>query len=129
MQKIFIILLIIPTYIYAVYNPFFTELPVKKQEITEYQAPQPTPTKTYKPIQMTPRKSIEMTYFGFIESIKGEYALVAFNDKNIILQANDSLYDDEQVYKITKVTSNYILLKDNFGRVETVYFSSEEQKR
>ena len=49
-------------------------------------------------------------------------------DKNIVINKNDSLYNDEEIFKIGKITSNYILLKDRQGRVQTVYFSSEDNK-
>ena len=107
--------------IYASYNPFFQETKVfipKQQNIQ----------KSTKPIVYKPkptRKNIQMTYFGFIHSKKGKFALVNFQNKNIIIRVNDSLYIDEQIFKIDKITSNYILLKDRYHRFQTVYFSSQ----
>jgi len=120
MQKILIII-ILYVEIFASYNPFFQEIKVsvpKKQNIHKT-----TKTIVYKP--KPTRKNIQMTYFGFIHSKKGKFALVNFQNKNIIIRANDSLYIDEQIFKINKITSNYILLKDRYNRFQTVYFSSQ----
>ncbi|MCF6339434.1 MAG: hypothetical protein L3J10_01620 [Sulfurimonas sp.] len=129
MQKIFVILAILPTFIYASYNPFFSDktLPpkptVQKQEVKIIiQKPKPKP----KPIPT--RQNINMTYSGFIESTKGKFALVNFDEKNIVIKKNDSLYLNEKIFKITKITSNYILVSDKHCRVQTVYFTSDEKQ-
>ncbi len=90
---------------------------------------QKTVVKHYTPRQRQKRKTIEMTYFGFIESNKGIFALVKFNKKNIVIRKNDSVYHDDEVFKIKKITSNYILIRDKKGRAETVYFSSAQAER
>ncbi len=125
MQKIIILLLIVPTFIYASYNPFFSDdkpdippAPVVKTVI-EVVKPKPVPE----------RKNIKMTYFGFVESKKGKFALVSFNNKNIVIRQADSLYLDEQIFKVISITSNYILFSDRRSRKQTVYFSSEENQQ
>ncbi|MEA3371697.1 MAG: hypothetical protein U9Q40_10190, partial [Campylobacterota bacterium] len=124
--KILLIFVVIPTFIYAAYNPFFRDskpeqtLNVRPKEI------QKTVIQHYKPRPKQKRKTIKMTYFGFIESNKGIFALVRFKQKNIVIRKNDSLYDDDEVFKIKKITSNYILIRDRKGRAETVYFSSAQ---
>jgi len=75
-----------PTIIYAAYNPFFSD---KKATESANQIQKPKP----KPIPQ--RKSLKMTYFEFIESTKGKFALVSFNSQNIVIRKNDSLYIDE----------------------------------
>ena len=123
MQKIFILFFISVTLIYAAYNPFFSD----------EQAPKTTKTQKVQYIkQVIPakpipaRKSIKMEYIGFIESKKGIFALVTFKDKNIVIRNGDSLYIDEKAFKVKKITSNYILLRDRHYRMQTVYFSSEK---
>jgi len=128
MQKIFVIFAILPTFIYASYNPFFSDKtlppkPVKKQEVKIIiQKPKPKP----KPIPK--RQNIKMTYSGFIESTKGKFALVNFNGKNIVIKKDDSLYLNEKIFKIFKITSNYILIQDRHCRTQTVYFTSDESR-
>ena len=123
MHKILFVLTIVSTLVHALYNPFFVEdkpperIQIQKKEIVY---------KEKKPV--VARKNIDMTYFGFVSSNIGEFALVSFNGKNIIISQNDSLYNNEDIFKIGKITSNYILLKDRQGRRQTVYFSSEENK-
>ena len=124
MQKKVLVLAIIPSLIYAAYNPFFTEkksIDQPKKEIIRI---------IEKPKQPLPqRKNIEITYFGFVESKKGKFALVSFNDKNIVIRQRDSLYLNEQIFKVKQITSNFILFTDKHYRVQTVYFSSEIQRQ
>lgn len=122
MGKIFIIS-ILSVVIYASYNPFFQE---NTKQISQKKAYKQTKNIVYKP--RPTRKNIDMTYFGFIHTNKGRFALVNFQNKNIILQKNDSLYIDEQIFKIKKITSNYILINDRYSRIQTVYFSSKIDK-
>lgn len=124
MRAITVISILLPTFIYATYNPFFTE--TKTVQITEEKTV--TIIEKPKPKPIPEREDIKMTYFGFIESSKGKFALVNFNDKNIVIQQNDSLYINEKVYKIATVTSNFIHLSDRFRRKQTVYFSSDKER-
>ena len=122
MKRLLAIFITVPSLIYAAYNPFFSDEkpPVQKKESQKVITQQkPTPT----------RKNAEIGYFGFIESNKGKFALVSFSGKNIVIRENDSLYLDEQIFKVTKITSNYILLNDRYKRAQTVYFSSQKQER
>ncbi len=125
MQKILTALIVVPTFIYAAYNPFFHEpqdFEPQKQVIKTVvikQAKKPIPN----------RQTLEMTYFGFVESLKGKFALVKLSDKNIIIRKDDSLYLDERILKVKKITSNYILLTDRYSRAQTVYFSSKVQRQ
>ena len=121
MHKILAILIVSPAFIYAAYNPFFKDETPKKPSNMQIKQIKPI---TYTPRPRQKRVTIEMTYFGFIESNKGLFALVKFNKKNIVVRQNDSVYHDDQVFKIKKITSNYILIRDKKGRAETVYFSS-----
>lgn len=125
MQKILTALIVVPTFIYAAYNPFFNDMQapeVQRQVIKTVFVKQ-----TQKPIPK--RQTLEMTYFGFVESAKGKFALVKLSDKNIIIRKDDSLYLDERILKVQKITSNYILLSDRYSRKQTVYFSSEAQRQ
>lgn len=122
MKKILAIFITSTSLIYAAYNPFFSDdtAPKQKKETSKVIIEQkPTPT----------RKNAQIGYFGFIESNKGKFALVSFSGKNIVIRENDSLYLDEQIFKVTKITSNYILLNDRYKRAQTVYFSSQKQER
>ncbi|QOY55397.1 hypothetical protein HUE87_03945 [Candidatus Sulfurimonas marisnigri] len=119
MQKIFITLIIMPIFIYASYNPFFTDL----------QAPKPAEAEVkviiQKPKPEIKRTDIKITYFGFIESNKGKFALVKINGKNIVLKQKDSVYIGEKVVKVLTLSSNYIVLKDGHNSPQTIYFSSK----
>jgi len=124
MQKILIASVVVQTLIYAAYNPFFSEPQASQPQkqvvktVVVKSAPNPTPK----------RQTLDMVYFGFVESSKGKFALVKLSDKNIIIRKNDSLYLDERILKVEKITSNYILLSDRYSRKQTVYFSSQEQR-
>jgi Tfp pilus assembly protein PilP len=128
MQKILITFVVVPTFMYASYNPFFSDNKPPSALQTRQKAVYKTPIKQYIPRQVS-RKSIKMSYFGFIESNKGVFALVKYNGKNIVIHTNDFLYNDEKRFKIKKITSNYILVKDRRGNVESVYFSSAKQEQ
>lgn len=120
MQKIFVFFIIFTASVFAAYNPFFNDKTPPKQKIQEL-----------KPLVKEPipkRQNVKMTYYGFIESTKGKFALINFNDHNIVIQKNDSLYIDEQIFKVFKITSNYILFRDKYKRAQTVYFSSEVKR-
>lgn len=124
MKKILTLFIVTTTFIYASYNPFFnsTTAPKQKEETPKAAAvvqQKPAPT----------RQNAEIGYFGFIESKKGKFALVSFSGKNIVIRIHDSLYVGEQIFKVTEITSNYILLNDRYNRPQTVYFSSEKQGR
>ncbi len=125
MKKILTLFIITTTFMYASYNPFFNSAtaPKPKEEapkaVTTVVQQKPTPT----------RQNAEIGYFGFIESKKGKFALVSFSGKNIVIRIDDSLYVGEQIFKVTEITSNYILLNDRYNRPQTVYFSSEKQVR
>ena len=124
MQKLLMIILIIPDFLHAAYNPFFGE--EKPLVLPNYNI-KPAPPKVVKPVPA--RKNIDMSYFGFVESKKGKFALVSFTKKTIVVKEQDSLYLGEQIFKITKITSNFIHLKDRRNRVQTVYFSSRTEER
>jgi len=124
MQKLLIAILSLSSLLNASYNPFFGG--EKPLVLPNYNI-KPAPVKVVKPVPK--RKNIEMSYFGFIESKKGKFALVSFDQDTIVIKQNDSLYLDEQIFKITKITTNYIHLKDRRGRIQTVYFSTKTQGR
>lgn len=121
MKNTFVIFIILPTFIYAAYNPFFSDKNApkpKRQEVKKViQKPKPKP--------IPGRQNAKVAYIGFIESKKGKFALVSFDEKNIVIRKNDSLYLGEQIFKVFKITSNFILLKDRYRRSQTIYFSSE----
>ena len=85
MHKTLFVFTIVSTLAHALYNPFFVQdtppqrTQVQKKEIVY---------KDKKPVAA--RKSIDMSYFGFVSSTIGEFALVSFNGKNIIINQNDS---------------------------------------
>lgn len=124
MKKILTLFVITTTFVCASYNPFFNNATAPK--------PKEEAPKTATVVQQKPtptRQNAEIGYFGFIESKKGKFALVSFGGKNIVIRIDDSLYVGEQIFKVTEITSNYILLNDRYNRPQTVYFSSEKQVR
>ena len=122
MHKIFIIFFILPSFIFAAYNPFFSDAQAPKTK-----APAVKYVVEKAKIKLPARTNINMTYIGFVETKKGIFALVTFSGKNIVVQAKDSLYNNEEIYKIKKITSNYILVKDKHYRTQKVYFSSQSR--
>ena len=126
MQNIFVILIILPTFIYAAYNPFFSDKNAPKPKAPEVKViiqkvkPKPKPIPT--------RQNANIAYIGFIESKKGKFALVNFDGKNIVIRKKDSLYLGERIFRVFKITSNSILIKDRYSRSQTIYFSSEIQR-
>jgi predicted alpha/beta-fold hydrolase len=120
MQKMLLFFITVPTLIYAAYNPFFSEQKPPKPKIQESQ---PTAQQNSTPLKQTAK----IGYFGFIESSKGKFALVNFEKKNIVITLNDSLYLDDQIFKVINITSNYILFNDRYNRPQSVYFSSESE--
>ncbi len=129
MQKTILMLIAIPALLYAAYNPFFTENKSADKPTNLSKAVEKTVITKYKVDPTPKRKNIKMTYFGFVESSKGKFALVRYNKKNIVIRENNSLYLDEQIFKIKQINSNYILLSDRYSRVQTVHFSSEIERR
>ena len=123
MSKILIFILS-TTAIFASYNPFFEEIKAPQKQIKVFK--QTKKNIVYKP--RPTRKNIVITYFGFIHSDKGKFALVNFQNKNIVIKKNDSLYIDEQIFKIKKITSNYILINDRYNRPQSIYFSSQTDR-
>ncbi|MDF1874954.1 hypothetical protein JHD48_04320 [Sulfurimonas sp. SAG-AH-194-I05] len=123
MQKFFFLFALIPTYIYALYNPFFSEKKVENKA-TFIKKTTVKSKVYYPPVKHVKRKKLEISYFGFVHSKKGKFALVRFNEKNIIIRKNDSLYDENEIYKVLNITSNALLLKDKYSRVKSIYFSS-----
>ena len=111
------IFIIVPSIIFAFYNPFFVEdkknrsIKIIKEELIKK-----------KPIGK--RQSVKIAYFGFVSSAIGEFALIKFDGKNIVVTQNDSLYRNDKIFRIKKITSNYIRITDKHGRAQTVYFSS-----
>lgn len=123
MKKMFIFSIIIPAFIHASYNPFFnnTESPKRKESETKIIIQQPKPD--------IKRTDIQVSYFGFVESDKGKFALVKINGKNIVLKQKDSVYIGEQVVEVINLSSNYIILKDGDNAPQTIYFSSKIPER
>jgi len=119
MQKIFFII-ISTSMLFASYNPFFSG--AKEIQTTKTISKQQTKTIVYKKQK---RENLKIIYFGFVESKKGRFALINFQGKNIVIKTKDSLYTDENIYKIIKITSNLIVLKDRYARYQSVYFSSQ----
>ena len=128
MQIILRALMVVPCIMYASYNPFFNETQTPQAAQPQKKAAQTTVVRQAQKA-IPERKTLEMTYFGFVESSKGKFALVKLGDKNIIISQNDSLYLDERILKVEKITSNYILLQDRYLRAQTVYFSSDAQRQ
>lgn len=125
MQKILIVFIIMPIFIFAAYNPFFSEDKAPKPKVETHKTEAPKVVVQQKSTQN--RQNAQVGYFGFIESDKGKFALVSFGGKNIVIREDDSLYLDEQIFLVTKITSNYILLDDRYKRAQTIYFSSEKR--
>ena len=118
MHKI-IIFALFPVFLYASYNPFFTpNKQVPRQKIA---------TKIVRQVASVPqaRPNIAIAYFAFLETKKGRFALIDFAGKTIVVHEGDSLYQGNNVYKVKKLTSNYLNITGGSYRVQKVYFSSK----
>jgi hypothetical protein len=122
MRKIFIIFFILPTLIYAAYNPFFSDNTQPKKEEKKEKV-------IYEVKEKPIRTDIKISYYGFVESDKGKFALINFDGKNIVLKQKDSIYIGEKVVKVVKLSSNYIVIKDGHNTPQTIYFSSKIPER
>lgn len=113
----------VSTTLFAAYNPFFNDQKVQK--------PQPVEKKIYslEPPVVESKQNLKIAYFGFIESAKGRFALVGIEGKNIVVKESDTLYLDDQTYKIIKISSSSILLSDKQNRSQSIYFSSESEEK
>ncbi len=111
------------TLLFAAYNPFFNDQKTPKPQVAE--------KKVYSldPPIVESRQNAQIRYFGFIESNKGRFALVSFDGQNIVIKEDDTLYLDDQTFKIIKITSSSILLNDKQKRAQSIYFSSENEEK
>ncbi|MBL0708148.1 MAG: hypothetical protein JJW00_03780 [Sulfurimonas sp.] len=123
MKSLLLLFALFQTILYASYNPFFSD--AKPSVVKKEQHQVKRVLKAPVPI----RKDIKMTYFGFVESHKGKFALVRFNHKNIVIRKNDSLYAKQRVIQVKDITSNRIILKDSYGKIQAVYFSSTKDNQ
>ncbi len=122
MRKILTIFIIMSELIHASYNPFFNDTKIPKQEpqvkvIIEKQKAKPRPKMTHP----------DVSYRGFVHSNKGKYALIGINNEFIITKEDDKVYIAEDIFKVSKITTNFILLKDQYDRAQKIYFTSETQ--
>jgi len=113
MQRIFALLLVLSTLLFA-YNPFFDD---KKEEPKKEPAPIIIKDNT--------AKSEQLTYFGFVESQKGRYALVKLNSRNIVLSEGNSFELGSTSFSVVSINSNSIVLSTKSGNIKTIYFSSQ----
>jgi len=120
MQNKLIIFIALPTFLNALYNPFFTV-----DQAPKGQAIQKVIVKEVRP--KTERQNIKISYFGYVESLKGKFALIKFNGKNIVVSQQSPLYIGKRIYKVKKITSNYIIIKDREGRLQSIYFSTMKE--
>jgi len=116
--------------LYSAYNPFFTEIKPIETPTVKVQKQEPkqiikTIIKREIKTNIPKKTNIKLQYFGFLETAKGKFALIRFDEKTIIVKGKDSLYLGEKTYKINKINSNYMLIEDSYKRIQSVYFSSD----
>lgn len=130
MQRVVLFIFMINYTLNAAYNPFFNNKQPKEVQSSQAIEKHQEPKVIIKEISIPkPQRDIKMRYFGFVESSKGRFALVNFDKKNIVLKENDQLNINEWAFNILKITSNYILLTDKANKSQTIYFSSDTQKK
>jgi Tfp pilus assembly protein PilP len=118
MHKI-MILILLPLLAYASYNPFFTpHKPKVRQKVTKVNVRQVVK-------KLDVRVNLGISYFAFLETNKGKFALVDFAGKTIVIRQGDSLYSGNNKYKVTRLTSNYLYITGNGYSVQKVYFTSK----
>ncbi len=129
MKKILITLALFPALLFSAYNPFFSSQKIQKPKTEPLEKSQAAPKITPQKTQPTTKQNIQIAYFGFVESQKGEFALIGLKDKNIVIKKDDSFESGDNTYRVLKISSNSILLEDAQKRVQSVYFSSDMKKR
>lgn len=133
MYKILINIIIFHSLLFSAYNPFFKEINSPEKPIKKEIKPVKIIVKEkrrFKPkVSKIPKKTnIKLQYFGFLETNKGKFALINFNSKTIVIKQRDRLYVGNEIYKIKKIHSNYLLIEDSYRRVQSVYFSSNIER-
>lgn len=119
---------------YGAYNPFFddAESPKKLTRPTALLLPPPTinlqPPPSYSEPKI-PLQTQSILYFGFIETVKGKFALVKVNNENIVLKENNRVYMFNAPYFVREVNSNAIVVEDGEKRIKTIYFSGEMDRK
>lgn len=110
--------------LHALYNPFFREYKAPKKVVEEKVVVVKEKAKPNVPLQ-----TIEIKFIGYIESNKGKFALVTFDGHNIVVKKNDPLYSGSKMFKVAKITTNYILVRDPNFKIQTIYFTTESMNR
>ena len=118
MHKI-MILMLLPLLASASYNPFFKpNKPITRQKVTKVKVRQVAKKPDVRP-------NVNVSYFAFLETDKGKFALVDFNGKTIVVRQGDSLYSNNTAFKIKTITSNYLYISGNGYKVQKIYFTSK----
>ena len=117
----FLLIVLYVTASFAAYNPFFNEQPKKEEKEPEEkvvvkQAPKP---------QVSPLNRIKVSYFGFLQTNKGQFALLRVQGQTIAIKQGAKLYEGDNRINVVKVSSNSIVLSAK-GKYKTVYFSQRE---
>ncbi len=117
----FLFIVLFAATLHAAYNPFFSEKPKEPKPQIKKSVPKPAPSP-----KLSPLTQIDITYFGYVQTDKGQFALLEMQNRTFAIRQGGNLYHGSSAIKVVKVSSNAIVLK-NAGKYKTVYFSQKEQ--
>ena len=127
-------LLFIALSVNAAYNPFFREAPkVKKAPVLAAPVTQGMPLPPLLNSNLASLPAIkpafdlsQLTYYGYLETKKGKFALLKVGEGVVVLKEGDLFYANNGKYFVRNITSNFITVDDS-GRTQTIYFTTGGQ--
>lgn len=129
MPKIFLFSFFVSFLYAAAYNPFFNVKPMKKQEepIGEIKTVQKQTQQLVKP-QMKKKSDFKISYFGYLKTKKGSFALVEYENKTFVIKESDNIFLSSSKFKVVKIKTNAITLKRENSTYQNIYFSKRDNK-
>lgn len=114
----------------AAYNPFFRESPKVKKAPEPVAKPMPLPPllkPAFEPLPAPKAVSLStFTYYGYVETKKGKFALLKIGENAVVLKEGDPFYANNSKYFVRNITSNYLTI-DESGKTQTIYFTTGGQ--
>lgn len=135
MNKYFGIFLVLGSVVWGAYNPFFDNQEAPKKVVRPAPVLLPPPPPVAQPVlyqrplssELVRPSSVQISYFGYIETERGKFALIKVNQHNIVLKEKNRVYIENVPHYVQEINSNTIVLEDNEKRIKTLYFSSAKE--
>lgn len=122
-----VILIITITTSLVAYNPFFEAKPTPKKK-TKIKIETKPVTKIIYQKPPVKKKKYNITYYGYIQTNKGNFALIDVDKKTLAIKQGEKLYIDGKSARLVKITSNYFVIKSGKSDYQTIYFSKKGKK-